>query len=165
MSSGPSVAKPFSEGYPELGELCYELKAVREHNLKFKEWRRGYLMFSEAMLVLLTMERFLRIILGSDAGPDDTLPNLLEKATSKRRALITLPGTWTRERAIKAIRDVRNTLMHGNYEQAAQQANRRDVRDYFSSSTYTSEVESLFQVLDNMMGQIDPATGKPRQNP
>ena len=69
-------------------------------------------------LTCLALERFLRIILGSEATDADTLHNLLEKATCQRLNLLTLPCD-DRQDGIRRIVAVRNTLLHGNYEQAA----------------------------------------------
>jgi hypothetical protein len=154
----------FKEQHEELQHIVRELVLVRTHNLNFKagEPQQNLLHFAEGLLVLLALERFLRAILGTKADDKHTLPSLLEMATSAKRNLLTLPGTWTREQAIEAITEVRNTLMHGNYEQAAKGAGSPDVRGYFKSGQYISEVEALFKLLDQLMQQIDPATGKPR---
>jgi 5'-deoxynucleotidase YfbR-like HD superfamily hydrolase len=154
----------FKEQHEELQHIVRELKLVREHNLKFKQGdpQHKLLHFAEGLLVLIALERFLRVILASEAKEEHTLSNLLEMATSAKRNLLRIPGTWTREQAIKAITRVRNTLMHGNYEQAATGAKSKDVRTYFKSGKYISEVEDLFQLLDQLMRQIDPATGQPR---
>ncbi len=154
----------FKEQHQELQHIVRELVLVRDHNLKFKagDPQDKLLHFAEGLLVLLALERFLRAVLGSDANERHTLQNLLEMATSAKRNLLTIPGTGTREQAIKAIAEVRNTLMHGNYEQAATGAGSQDVRAYFKSGQYISEVEWLYKLLDELMKQIDPATGKPR---
>ncbi len=153
----------FKEEHRELQEIVKEIVLVRNHNLTFKEGDpQGHLLhFAEGLLVLLGFERFLRAILGSDATERDTLPNLLEKATSSRLDLIKLPGRWTREESIKAITSVRNTVMHGNYEQAAAGAGSADVRGYFKSGQYISEIQTLFEILDTLMRQIDATTGRP----
>jgi hypothetical protein len=156
----------FTEQYRELGEIFRELEVVRDHNLKLAEmhgkWVPGCLLFAEGLLVLLGLERFLRVILGAEATDGDTLPNLLEKATSARLDLLMLPPWWTREETITAMKNVRNALMHGNYEQAAIQSGCRSREDYFRSSTYINEVETLRRILDGFCTQIDPGTGKPR---
>ncbi len=54
------------EKYPELQQLLRELLALREHN-KGTVLQIESLLFAEGALVLLSMERFLRIILGADA--------------------------------------------------------------------------------------------------
>jgi hypothetical protein len=84
-----------------------------------------------------------------------------EKATSGNRKLLTLPGTWSRDQSIKAIKSVRNTLIHGNYEQAAAGAHSGDVSAYFRSGHYISEVETLYNLVDDLMKQINIETGRP----
>lgn len=67
-----------------------ELGLLRAHNLRFKEGdpQERLLLFAEAALVFLVLERFVRAILG-DAKDSETLFNLLERAVS--RNLLTLP--------------------------------------------------------------------------
>lgn len=74
----------FKEQNREFQELVRELFYVRKHNLAIKpgDPQDELLMFAEAALVLTAMERFLRIILRGEATDSDTLPNLLERATS-----------------------------------------------------------------------------------
>ena len=176
----------FKEEHRELQEICRELRLVREHNLKFKkdDPQDTMLHFAEGLLVLLALERFLRIILGPDANiatgspqkgrrrkgakggagkkpRPDTLPNLLEKATSESRNLLTLPGDLDTRAIDQAITSVRNTLMHADYEQAVAAIGHADVPAYFKSGNYISEVETLFLLLDELMKQIDVNTGKP----
>lgn len=115
------------------------------------------LLFAEAALVLIVLERFLRVILASEATEDDTLPNLLEKATSARLCMLKLPAA-DRAQAIREIKNVRNTILHGNYEQAARQAGCSSVTDYFKRQ-FAPEIERLFQITDHLMAQIDPSTG------
>ena len=150
----------FKEQNREFQELVRELLLVRKHNLTFKpgDPQDAVLMFAEAALVLTAMERFLRIVLRAEATDSDTLPNLLEKATSGRLDLIRFhPGT-NRTDAIKRIKDVRNTLLHGNYEQAARQAGCNTTAEYFQRQ-FAPEIETLFQLLDGMVQQIDTETG------
>jgi hypothetical protein len=154
----------FKDQHEELQHIVRELVLVRKHNLQFKagDPQQNLLHFAEGLLVLLALERFLRAILATEANEKHTLQNLLEMATSAQRKLVTIPGTWTREEAIKAITQVRNTLMHGNYEQAAKGAGSPNIRGYFKSGQYISEVEALFQLLDQLMQQMDSVTGRPR---
>jgi hypothetical protein len=154
----------FKEQHEELQHIIRELVCVRRHNQTFRtgDPQENLLHFAEGLLVLLALERFLRAILTPEANETHTLPNLLEMATSAKRKLLTIPGSWTRAQAIAAITQVRNTLMHGNYEKAASGAGSPNVRGYFTSGTYISEVEQLFQFLDALVKQIDPVTGRPR---
>lgn len=50
------------------------------------------LMFSQGALVLVAMERFLRLILGSEVAPGQTLQNLLGLAFSDRLELLDPPS-------------------------------------------------------------------------
>ncbi|MCC6748344.1 MAG: hypothetical protein IT371_11840 [Deltaproteobacteria bacterium] len=105
------------------------------------------------------LERFVRIVLGPKAGDQDTLHTLLEKATSKRLGLITLPYDDQAD-GIKKITAVRNTMLHGNYEQATMATGCGSVADYFKTQ-FASEIDTLFKILDHIMRQIAPATGRP----
>lgn len=62
---------------------------------------------------------------------------------------------------IKKLCDVRNTILHGNYEQAARQAGCASVDAYFQTQ-FASEVEALYNATDSMMRQIDLETGERR---
>ena len=54
---------------------------------------------------------------------------------------------------------MRNTLQHGNYEQAAKQAGLASVTEYFQK-IFASEVETLFRVLADLIDQVDPKMAK-----
>jgi hypothetical protein len=113
-------------------------------------------MFAEAAVVCLTMEHFVRTVLGSTAPADATLFNLLQMAVS--RGLLKVP--WDDQQdGIKKIVAVRNSLLHGNYAQAARRAGCASVADYFRTQ-FASEVEAMTKITDFIMRQIDPATGK-----
>jgi hypothetical protein len=142
----------------ELFELLREHALVRGHNRSFQdgEPQGTLLMFAEASLCLLTLERFLRVVLGTEATDHDTLPNLLEKATSARLAKLKLNAD-DRARAIKEIGHVRNTLLHGNYEQAAAAAGVGSVSEFFGK-IFASEIEALHCITADLIEQVDPAT-------
>ncbi|MCC6216130.1 MAG: hypothetical protein IT376_14800 [Polyangiaceae bacterium] len=149
----------FKARHPELQHLVRELHLLRNNNLRFKEGdpRDGLMLFAEAGLVLLVLERFLRAILDPDVTDGDALYNLLQRAVS--RGLVRVP--WDdQEDGIKKLKDVRNTILHGNYEQAARQAGGVSIGAYFKAQ-FASEVEAMFKVTDHLMRQIDHATGRP----
>ena len=80
-----------------------------------------------------------------------------EPATS--RGLIKIP--WDDQQdGIKKIVAVRNSLLHGNYAQAAREAGCVSVAGYFNSQ-FAGELEGMFKVTDFIMKQINPLTGKP----
>ena len=112
-------------------------------------------MFAEAALVVLVLERFLRAVLDPDVTDGDTLYNLLQRAVSK--GLIVTP--WdSQEDGIRRLKDVRNTILHGNYERAARDAGCASVESYFKTQ-FASEVEAMFNVTDHLVRQIDRETG------
>jgi hypothetical protein len=152
---------PFKDDNRDLQELFRELRWLREHNhaVANEVPQRNLLFFSEACLVLLSLERFLRILPGVNPTDKDTLPTLLEKATSKRLEILRLPAK-DRKDAIRRIKNVRNTILHANFEQAAKEAGCKNVGDYFRSSQFAGEVETLFKLLENLLNQVDPETGK-----
>ena len=51
-------------------------------------------------------------------------------------------------------------MLHGNYEQAARDAGCSSVAVYFKT-VFASEVERMFEIVQDLFKQIDPATGKP----
>lgn len=152
----------FKDRFRDFQRIVWELKRLRDHNTSFKQDSLELFFFAEGTMVLLALERFMRIILGTEAKEKDTLPNLLEKATSAKLNLIQLPGTLSREETIRRLTKVRNTLMHGNYEQAATQGGLPTKDAYFGSSMYIADVEALYKIVNRIVKQIDPQTGQPR---
>ncbi len=119
------------------------------------------LLFAEGALVI-ALERFLRMILKrtGEENKKVTLPTLLQEATGPK-ATLRFPADTDRNKAITDLTLVRNTLLHGNYEQLAREKG-CDVRKYFKTQ-YTPAVESLYQLLDHFVKQIDANTGRPRK--
>jgi hypothetical protein len=154
---------PFQEEFREFQEIVKELVSVRYHNLSFPQYDPNMLLMAEGVLVLLALERFLRMILGSEARGQDTVGDLLEKATSDRLDLVRLPGMLGREKTIQVIAETSNTLARGDYEQAAKDAGLKHKDEYFRSSAYLAEIEALYRILNRLIKQIDPETGKPRE--
>ncbi len=149
----------FKDEHLELQHLVRELHVLRRHNLRFKAGDRqdDLLLFAEGAVVLIVLERFVRAVLGADANEGDTLFNLLQKAVSKK--VLRLP--WDdQDEGIRRLKEVRNTILHGNFEQAARQAGAASVADYFGG-TFAAEIERLYQIVDFLFRQIDPETGRP----
>jgi hypothetical protein len=114
------------------------------------------LLFAEGAVALVLIERFVRAVLGVRASEGDTLYNLLQKAV--KDDLLTLPF-HSQEEGIRRIRTVRNTIQHGNYEQAAAQAGCDSVAAYFKTQ-FASEVEQLGRIAEHLIEQVDNRTGK-----
>jgi hypothetical protein len=157
----------FKDKYLEFQEIVKEVEYVRRHNFSFEKYDPRMLLMAEGALVLLAFERFMRMILGDESRSDDTLKNLLDKATSQRLDLIKLPGRMTRDETITIVVKIRNVLAHANYEQAALESGLRHKDDYFKTGVYLSQVETLYRIVNRIIKQIDRDTGKPhdRANP
>lgn len=162
----------FKDRYHDLQEIVRELTKIRTHNLKFKDGnpQDDLFLFAEASLCLLALERFLRILPSLAATDIDTLRTLLERATSRDAGLLNFVDITSeqvvrdearRQRIIGEIADMRNTLQHGNYEQAAKQAGLGSPNQYFKTQ-FASEIENLYQIVDRLFAQIDPDTGARR---
>jgi len=153
----------FKEQHPEFQRLVQELMLLREHNRKpVIKVNYQFFLFAEAALVLMALERFLRMVLQAEATDLDTLPTLLQKATSKRLNLFQFEEPEKRDQWIREIKDVRNTILHGNYEQAAKQAGCATKEEWFETQ-FPSELESLYRLGDEIVKHIDMETGKPRK--
>lgn len=104
-------------------------------------------MFAEAAVVCMTMEH-----LREDRARVDgsrVSHALIQMAVS--RGLIKMP--WDDQQdGIKEIVAVRNSLLHGNYAQAAREAKCGSVADYFRKQ-FASEVEAMTKVIDFIMRQ------------
>ncbi len=150
----------FKEKYRDLQELVRELFWLRSHNLKIKEGapQQELLLFAEAALVLMTLERFLRILPGVVKKEKDTLFNLLESATSVSLNLLTFPANITRTEVIKKVTDVRNAILHGNFEQVENQAGAKNKEQYFKTN-FAADIEDLTNFTNGLFAQIDPETG------
>jgi len=161
MTIANETRMTFKDQHREFQFMMLEFARLRRHNLaSIGRDERSLFMFGEGVLIIVATERFLRMILPpSEMEEKDTLPNLLEKASGKRLDLIVLPGD--RQDVIKRAKTIRNTILHGNFEQAAALRDLSGMRDYFKSSAYIQDVEFIFRVLNRVICQIDSETGKP----
>jgi len=125
-----------------LHSLQRELAFVRDHN------RAGgdALPFAEAALLLMTLERFLRLLPGLNAANKETLPQLLQRAV----AIGTLRFPEGEEAGvIDELRKFRNALLHANHEQANRDR-KHDLRE---------ELDKLHPLVESLISQVDPVTG------
>jgi hypothetical protein len=148
----------FKDENRALQELARELSTLRAYN-KAKAAKKDFshlLMFAEGALTCLTLEHFVRVVV-AQALDGANLFSLLEFAVA--RGLIQLPWADQKE-GIKKVCAVRNTLLHGNFKQAAQEAKCASIQEYFQNQ-YAGEVEQMFNIADHVMKQIDISTGQP----
>ncbi len=143
----------------ELQELVREYTLVRAHNLACaaRNDHAGLLLLAEGALLSLVLERFVRVVV-NEPPETATLFNLLELAVSQGK--LTIPWDDYRD-GIKRLSNVRNALMHANYEQAATLEGLATPGEYFRSSRYAGTIERLRELVDHLVSQIDPETGEP----
>jgi hypothetical protein len=147
----------FKDQHPEMQHLVRELNILRAHNLKPQTPQDQLLLFAEASLVCSVLERFLRILPEVGATDNDTLSNLLEKAFSKKRKVLSLPN-FKEQDFLKIIRELRNGIDHSNYEQLASSAGYSSIVDYFQKQ-FASDIELITRAVNCFMVQIDNDTG------
>lgn len=139
----------FIDGYRELLDMYQEIISNNESN-------RHY---SQASLVCTFLERFLRILPAVGATNSDKLSNLLDKAFSHDRKALYLPSQINVEDFKKSIRDLRNGILHGNYEQLVQRSGAHDVQDYWKNH-FPEDLLLILTSLQYFLLQIDSNTGK-----
>jgi hypothetical protein len=145
-----------------MQELVREFDIIHKHNLKYtnSNSQNVFLFFSEATMACVLLERFLRILPEIQATESDTLSNLLDKAFSDKRDVLFLLPQINKEEFKKLIRGLRNGIVHGNFEQLAKDANSASIEDYFGSGKFTKNIELLVKIIEYIIRQIDPETGK-----
>lgn len=152
----------FRELHPDFEQLLCEIDCVREHNFDIERGasQQHPLLVAEGALIVLALERFLRIVLAERATGSDTLHNLLEKAASGNAPLFP-----RNELTIKLLTTVRNMTLHGNFEQgAANYAHKfperapmpkRTVADFLRSS-FGIDTAVVYGYLLSLVETIDP---------
>lgn len=159
---------------PALMRLTNEYLAIRDNNERARrgEHTRGEALFAEGALLLVVIERFLRVLLRSAATTDHTLPNLLDMAMSDGFDLLdppvyfpAMPAATNRAFSKQMIVAIRNPILHGNYEQAADDSIRgKSVKSYFEDGTYRLDLQNAHDFFVSMVRQFDMDTGDRRQD-
>lgn len=152
--------------------MLEELNLLRSHNKTFKEGdsQSNILLFSEALLTLTCLERFLRILPDVESNAknclkkkktsksEPTLPDLLDSTLQLKLLNFQNPDLIK-----KAITDIRNSIIHGNFEQCAKRIKLSSTDEYFKT-VFINDIEESYNFLCFLLKQIDPMTGKPRSN-
>lgn len=162
------TTKSFKERYVDFQHMVQELLNIRNNNLSNTldlvdikiippNLKDPPILFSEVSLIFASLERFLRMVLNDKANEKDTLYNLLEKAISMNFIHL----IWENQNdGIRWICNVRNAFLHGNFEQLAQNSGHFVILDYFQK-TFARQIEIMYHIVDDIIGQIDLETGKP----
>ena len=135
-----------------------ELISLNRHNKTYKpgDPEDGLLLFAEGALCMTLVEAAARQWVG-----DGTLPKgagfreVLEKAAEMG---LRIPFDDP-EDGIDRLASVKNSIVHANFEQAAQQASGRDVAAYFKEQ-YAAEIEAMYQVCLDFLGQVEARDGE-----
>lgn len=155
----------FRELHPDFEELLCEIDCVRAHNFDIERGasQQHRLIVAEGALIVLALERFLRIVLAARATSGDTLHNLLEKAASGNDPL--LPRDDRTDLMIKLLTTVRNVTLHGNFEQGAANykhkfperasMQERTVAEYVRTS-FGNDTAVIYGYLIALIQQFDP---------
>jgi hypothetical protein len=151
------MASSFKDDHRELQGLVRELELLRRHNQRFSPGmsQASFLLMSEAAMMLVTFERFLRILPEVRAQDSEALPTLLSRATGPGGPL----ALRERDATIQKVGRIRNALLRGNYEQELLTTGRLDLGSDFQRF-YAEVLEPVFRVLDELIDQIDTETGK-----
>jgi hypothetical protein len=133
-----------------------ELDALRNHNLRFESTtpQDTILLFAEGALSIVMVEATCRKAL-SNAGlaeADGGFDEVLEQAVLGIPKLLQIPVPDDTA-GVKKMIEVRNSILHGNYEQAAENAGCKDVNQYFKTM-YASEIEGMYQICQFMRKQF-----------
>lgn len=153
IPSAPAAALrgPLIQPRAFVGVLCPEddLEGLRAHNKACEDPARhhGLLLLAEGALTLMLLERSCRFALGDVQLGDgkDNFRGVLMRAVLGAPPRLAIDAA-DRADAIERIIEVRNTLAHANYEQAATGSSSASVADYFGSSKYISEVDRLYWI-------------------
>ena len=116
-----------------------------------KDDQSRLLLFAEGALIIIMLERFLRMLPGLRAKKGDGLGSLLKRAVDHKILVIS-------DKHRKDMVNIRNTILHGNFEQAAKQAKVSSKEEYFKTQ-YVPKIERFYSFLDQLVDQIDPETG------
>jgi len=134
--------------------MIRELNLLRKHNISKKKKQTKLLLLAEGSLTLIALERFLRMFLNNYSS-NNTLYNLLELSIKNGITINAIEN----KKAIKSLTNIRNTIMHANYEQAIADIPYETVEEYFKYE-YIAEIEFIYNLLNNIVKQVDINTGK-----
>src|SRR5713101_939818 len=146
----------FQDQYKEIGFIADEIKRLRSLNTSIIINSHQGFLFAEAAITCMATERFLRIIPSMNATDKDTFSNLIDRALSKKRLNLGIPNnTVSVARYKKVSLQIRNGMLHGNFEQLANHYRcSKDI--YFGQGSFTQDIQVIFDLLNHFMSRIDP---------
>jgi hypothetical protein len=157
----------FRDQYLDLQYLIKNMIDLRQYNDQQAQSGNNHncLLFAEAATLCVAFERFLRVLPAIKAKQGETLSNFIERALpAKKKPLFKSPyPNIPNTRIVKVVRDIRNGILHGLYEELAAEYKHKGVSnttDYFSGGYFTQDMQIIFEVFNSFISQVDATTGK-----
>lgn len=159
------LMKTFKEQHRDLQFVIKNYIVLRAYN--DQQGKNGTpddaFLFAEASVLCVAFERFLRITPAMKAKDTETLGPLLDRAFAKNNPIFKPVHAAPIEDFKKAIRDIRNGVMHGNFEQLAKvyigKGLISNLEEYFKLGFLTKDMEIIFQAFNRLISQVDTDTG------
>ncbi|MBX3269802.1 MAG: hypothetical protein KF729_06055 [Sandaracinaceae bacterium] len=138
-----------------------ELISLNRHNKTYgpHDPQDGLLMFAEGALCMTLIEAAARRWVGDGVLPADAKFRPVLKAAAASGLRIPFDDA---DDGITKLCAVKNTLVHGNFEQAARGAGGRDVATYFKEQ-YAGEIERMYRVCLHFLTQVQERDGQTKQ--
>jgi hypothetical protein len=155
----------FKDKYKDIQYLIRDMQLLRKYNdlQATNKTLNNCLLFAEATTTILAFERFLRILPAMNARHTETLSNFMDRALAKKKPLFKTPIlNIPNKRIISVVREIRNGVMHGNFDQLAiHYAHKiRNREEYFSMGCFTQDIQIIYDVFNSFINQVDARTGK-----
>lgn len=155
----------FKDQYKDLQYLIRDMLKLRKFNNEQNKngTPNEALLFAEASVLCVAFERFLRIVPAINAKDGDTLSDLLNHAFSKKNPVFKSVHSASTEVFKKVIRDVRNGILHGLFDDLAEPYKKAgkisNTEEYFQKGHFTQDMEIIFEAFIKLIDQVDLETG------
>lgn len=159
--------KSFKDQNKDLQYLIRDMLSLRKYN--DQQAKNGTpdnaMLFAEATVLCVAFERFLRIVPAMKLKIKDgnTLSDLLNHAFSGKKPVFKPIHTAPMEDFKRAIREVRNGILHGLFDDLAEPYLKAgkisSTEEYFKNGHFTRDIEIIFQAFDRLIKRVDSETG------
>jgi hypothetical protein len=140
-------------------DIVRELLALRSQATPSEKADPGtpVVQVADAAVLLLALEKFLRLLLGAAASYTDAVADLVEKAMSPSRNLLRLPRRLSGEQAIRAVWTVASAL---DRERSYQSVRSPRPSPGTSIAFEPGTVDDQCCLLDELLRQTDVTSGR-----
>jgi hypothetical protein len=156
--------KSFRDQHLELQYLIQDCRTLRLFNnaQAAAGTNKNCMLFAEAAVLCVALERFLRIIPVMLATDSDTIYNLLDRALTKNNPIFK-PIHTDHNNLVRVINDIRNGIMHGNFEKLAKfyidKKLIQNTDDYFYKAYFTQDIQIIYDAFILLIQQVDINNG------